>query len=909
MSERTPILSAKIIALCATLSVIAPNVRAKDENQGLDTKTAAVTTIPLDLFVVPEGMEITRWASSPQLFNPTNIDIDKDGRIWVAEGRRYRHSHDKFPAGDRIVVLEDTDKDGKADSSHTFVQDPALVAPLGVAVIDNQIVVSQPPDLIVYTDVDRNLKFDPAKDKREVLLTGFSGKNHDHSLHSVTVGPDGKWYFNAGNTGGMFTDKSGKTFRIAGPYNPDPIGPFEFPFKASEVAGKRSDDGHIYVGGFATRMNPDGTHAEIIGYNFRNSFEHSVNSFGDVFQNDNDDPPACRVSHILEYGNAGFASADGKRSWQADRRPGQSTPIAEWRQEDPGTMPAGDVYGGGSPTGNVYYENGALGENWRGTFLACEAGRNVIFAYQPKPYGAGFELERTDFVTSNPDKKWSGSDFVNGGFLKLSPDIGTQFRPSDVAVGPDGAIYISDWIDARVGGHQALDETQSGAIYRIAPRGFTPLVPKLNLDTTEGQIEALKSPAINVRNLGFVALKKEGEAALPAVEALLKNDNPYIQARAIFLLPHLGPKGIAATEKIATGDNDAMQRIAAFRALRRTDQALPDLASDPSPAVRREVALSCRNLPLEESRDQLVKVAGQFDGNDRTYLEAFGTGASGKEAGTYEAVKAAMGNDDPLKWSDAFAWIAWRLHPQQSIADLLARALSDQLSESDRKLAMTAIAFNDSREAADAMQEIAAQEKSPLKSTAMWWLLNRSGNLWVNHDLMPKLKSRGIYDPDTIVLQEIVAPDPKGIPQTLPEVAEIAKLQGDASKGKTTAQRCIMCHQIESSGIEYGPTLTGFGKTQTREVLIDAIVNPSSGIAHGYDGTEIKTKDGKVIHGLLIKNSNPFIIQSTGGVTQIVPAKQIASRKNLDRSLMLSAEQLGLTAQDVADIVAYLKTI
>ena len=82
------------------------------------------------------------------------------------------------------------------------MQEPGLIAPLGVAVIDNKVVVSQPPDLIVYTDVDRNLRFDPAVDKREVLLTGFQGINHDHSLHSVTVGPDGKWMFNPGNTGG-----------------------------------------------------------------------------------------------------------------------------------------------------------------------------------------------------------------------------------------------------------------------------------------------------------------------------------------------------------------------------------------------------------------------------------------------------------------------------------------------------------------------------------------------------------------------------------------------------------------------------------------------------------------------------------------------------------------------------------
>src|SRR5262245_53508684 len=120
--------------------------------------------VPLALFQVPEGFEITLWASTPMLHNPTNIDIDKDGRIWVAEGVRYRQHHARQPAGDRIVVLQHTDGDGTADASHTFVQEPALIAPLGVSVIGNKIVVSQPPDLIVYTDVDRNQRFDPAVD-------------------------------------------------------------------------------------------------------------------------------------------------------------------------------------------------------------------------------------------------------------------------------------------------------------------------------------------------------------------------------------------------------------------------------------------------------------------------------------------------------------------------------------------------------------------------------------------------------------------------------------------------------------------------------------------------------------------------------------------------------------------------
>ncbi len=205
------------------LSAIAPSQAfGPPQNQAGPSPAPQPARVPLDLFRVPDGFEVTLWAATPLLRNPTNIDIDKDGRIWVAEGVRYRSHHARQPEGDRIVVLQDTDGDGTADRTHTFVQEPGLIAPLGVSVVDNKVIVAQPPDLIVYTDVDRNLRFDAAVDRREVILTGFQGVNHDHSLHSVTVGPDGKWIFNAGNMGAAFMDKSGKTFRIFGSYRPAP---------------------------------------------------------------------------------------------------------------------------------------------------------------------------------------------------------------------------------------------------------------------------------------------------------------------------------------------------------------------------------------------------------------------------------------------------------------------------------------------------------------------------------------------------------------------------------------------------------------------------------------------------------------------------------------------------------------
>jgi len=331
-------------------------------------------SVPLSLFKVPEGFEVTVWARSPLFRNPTNMDIDAQGRIWVTEGVNYRKHADRDAQGDRVTVLTDSDGDGRADKTHTFVQEPGLIAPLGMSVIDNRVFVSNAPDLIVYTDVDRDGKFNPAIDKRDVLLTGFNGRNHDHSLHSVTFGPDGLLYFSQGNCGALFTDRSDQTFRVGSPY--DPRFPAAAPAPSSvrrppEIAGAKSDDGHVYVGGFTVRMQPDGTKVEIIGQNYRNSYEQTITSFGDVFQNDNDDPPACRTTFLIEYGNLGFASRDGKRTWNADKRPGRSVPTAEWRQEDPFTIPAGDVYGGGSPTGIVGYEGDLFGDEWRGASSAA----------------------------------------------------------------------------------------------------------------------------------------------------------------------------------------------------------------------------------------------------------------------------------------------------------------------------------------------------------------------------------------------------------------------------------------------------------------------------------------------------------------------------------------------------------
>jgi putative heme-binding domain-containing protein len=330
------------------------------------------------------------------------------------------------------------------------------------------------------------------------------------------------------------------------------------------------------------------------------------------------------------------------------------------------------------------------------------------------------------------------------------------------------------------------------------------------------------------------------------------------------------------------------------------------LARDADPGVRREVALSMRDRPAAEALDILVDVARGFDGQDRSYLEALGIGATDKEPALYERLRRDLGvSRDPLAWSSAFARIAWRLHVPASVPDLSARARSTKLSLADRKLALDAIAFVKDPVASKAMLELAAPD-SAMREPATWWLLSRVSNDWADHLLKPALKAAGIYDPDSISLREVVVPP---APANLAELSidEVVRLNGNAARGKTTSARCLLCHAVGGTGAEFGPGLDGWGRGKAAEVIATAIIRPSADIAQGYEATEVRTKDGLTIQGVLIKDGDPLMMRSMGGLTQLIPADRVAARRRLAPSLMMGAAQLGLTAQDVADLVAFLR--
>lgn len=847
--------------------------------------------VPEELFSLPGDLEIKVWAKTPLFYNPVNMDVDSQGRIWVIEGMNYSPRSQLNKKGDRVMVIADSDGDGVADKSHMFVQEEGFQTAMGVAVIGNRVFVSQPPALIVYTDVDGDAVFDPKTDTREEFLSGFAGFDHGHGLHELFTGPDGQFYLTAGNyTSGEIKDRGGRTFRIGSFYGIE---------ASQKYAGHKSDDGHVYVGGIAYRVKADGTGLNVVAHNMRNPVGLALDSYGNIFNNDNDDPPCCRTSWLQEYANLGYASDDGKRHWSLFKRPGQSKPSAHWRQLDPGTAPAGDVYGFGAPTGMAVYENGALPEKYRGLVMSCETVRNAVLGYYPKAKGAGMEMERFNFLTTNPDEKIIGADASRDENWEKNVVLNNWFRPSDVVVGPDGAIYVADWFDPRVGGHHFLDEKGYGTIYRIAPRGASLAVPKIDLGTVEGQMAVLKNPAVNVRYLGFAALVKSGDRAVPALKKMLEDENPFLAARAIWVLPH-SAAGLPVARQLLSSKDEPF-RLTALRALRRAEKlTLTDIAQsagDPSMAVRREAAISLRDIPFESSKEIILALAGSYGGNDKNFLEALGTACEQQESQAFLYLKeklAAKGD-----WSDAFAEIVWRLHPGEAIPDLVQRASNDKLGMEQRRRAMETLAFIPQREAAEAMLQIALGGADELREQAKFWVKNRGTGDWRAYKTAEKLGSEKAG-------QVVVTADKNS---QLPSIDKILTLKGNAVNGKKLflgKAACSACHQIDGKGLDFGPDLTAAAKILDRRNLIEAIVHPSAGIALGFEGVTIHGKDGTTVSGFIKASGDPLVMQTPGGVQVAVDKKNIGKVEKLKDSLMPPASALGLSAQDVVDLQAFL---
>jgi putative membrane-bound dehydrogenase-like protein len=632
-------------------------------NYGIESARASIAQM-----VVPPGLSVALFAAEPMVENPTSFDIDSKGRVWITEAANYRKYANPpiRPEGDRIMVLEDRKGTGEADKATVFYQDPSVNSALGIAVLGGDVIVSVSPNIFILRDTDGDGK----ADQRFLLLTSFSGKQHDHSLHSFVHGTDGKLYFNFGNACKEIRKPTGKLLKIALHglipeeeirANSEPI----LDLVGNPIEGARKP----YQQGMVIRADYSAgglSHFEVLGNNFRNNYEAAPDSFGNVWQSDNDDDGnrGVRINYVMEHGNYGYSDELTGSAWQI-KRPNieKEIPLRHWHQNDPGVVPNLLQTGAGSPTGILVNEGAALGPVFANQLIHCDAGPRIVRAYVTKKFGAGFSAESVDILSSTDN--W--------------------FRPSDVALHPDGSLFVADWYDAGVGGHGMADNVEPflrGRIYRVSSKGAPLRVPAWDAGTPEGAIAGLKSPNKATQFEAYQALSAMGEKALPGLQALAKGGEARMRARAFSLLAR-NPKTAIAALAMALQDADPDIVVTGIRlgtmlsgsgelgnsALVELSKFEGGLISHKDPQVRRQLAVSLHRS--SGTALMWARLAGQHEGRDRWYLEALGIGAAGSDEECLEAWLAEVGGN----WNTPGGRdILWRLRTPK-VAPYLAKLL------------------------------------------------------------------------------------------------------------------------------------------------------------------------------------------------------------------------------------------
>ena len=687
-----------------------------------------------------EGLEARLFASEPMVVNPTNMDVDSRGRVWITEGLNYRTTHhkkfEKIEDADRIKILEDTDGDGKADKVTVFA-DHVFPIPMGLAVEEvygkdgkyqgARVYVGNSPDILVFEDLDG----DDKADKRSVLLTGFGGVDSDHGVHGMTLGLDGKLYFTHGDGCCSYEAKDGSH----NARNFDVVDASGRHVSSSELAN-------------TLRVNRDGTEFEILADRQRNNYETSLNAFGNAFTSDNDDDGnrGSRVIWVMDGGSYGY------------RTPGSPR---HWGEEVPGNVPKLVGTGNGSPCGIMVYEGSLLPGAYKGCLFEADAGTRQINFFPIQRHASSF---RTDYkVLLASDDPW--------------------FRPVDMTAAPDGSVFVADWYDAGVGGHSFRDQ-DTGRIYRVAPKGDKAPVARPDFATIPGLLDLLKSPVVASQDAARRSLIARGAEAKAALAELFAHGDPIGRARALWVRHAIEGDAVAVA---ALKDADPAIREQAVRILGRDVSQvgsvvftrpeakkpfaamahLKDLlpmADDADPGVRRELILALRWLPTAQVGVALKTLTKAWDGQDRWYLEALGLALLGREsvyltelfdgptfgdldldkagqdghvalppyfpADRNEAYIAAGTPDLPATALSKSLGLAWRVHRPESLAML--RKIAPTLAASELQQAFDDVIMQDhDKDAAVLVAEQALQAVDAGRKFALMAALGRGlGGSW-----------------------------------------------------------------------------------------------------------------------------------------------------------------------------------
>ena len=546
---------------------------------------------------VEGGLKVDLWAFDPLLANPVAFSPDDRGRWFVSESyrqegrqekgkmivggvvdnrghmgwlnddiaarttedrlkmmRKYYPDAAKFKEAfetyeERIVALDDTNGDGKADKSTVFAdgfREALDGTAAGILARGNEVWWTNIPSLWRFQDSNGDAKAD-VKDR---MLSGFGVKFafRGHDMHGLRFGPDGKLYFTIGDRGLNVKNKEGKDWEV-------------------------SDTGSVM------RCNPDGTGFEIFATGVRNPQELAFDEFGNLFTGDNnsDAGDRARFVQLVEGGDCGWRMT---YQYLEDRGPWNRELLWDEKESLKAKYiipPIANLSNG--PSGLTYNPGTGLSKKFAGKFFLSDfrggASSSVVHEITLMPMGAWYELkERRDLVK---------------GVLT-----------TDVEFGPDGSLYVLDWVESWSG-------INKGRIFKLtSPEADAAKQAEVKKMLGEGMAarpdaeleKLLAHEDQRIRQAAQFQLASKGAMA-PLVNAATKGQGTLARIHGVWGLGQLAGKNPAAVSALIgiLADGDGEVRAQAARVLgdnqaKGTVEGLLALLKDSHPRARFYAALA-----------------------------------------------------------------------------------------------------------------------------------------------------------------------------------------------------------------------------------------------------------------------------------------------------------------------------
>ena len=938
-------------------------------------------------FTLPKGFKATLFAGEPDIVQPIAFTFDTRGRMWVVECMSYpKWSQDGKGGKDRVVILEDTDGDGKFDKKTVVIDDGVNLS--GIELGFGGVYLCSSPNLIFVPIQD-----DKPSGKPVILLDGWNIKEAKHNVfNSLIWGPDGWLYGCNGIQTKSYVGKPGtaqkdRTFFDCGVW----------------------------------RFHPTKKQFEVVANGTTNPFGLDFEEHGEMFITN------CVIDHLWHvvpgghyqrmygtdpnpnvYGH--MTSAVDYKHWGSgawtDSRADQKTGALKKEHDDAG--------GGHAHSGAAIYLGTNFPAEYRNTLFTCNIHGNRL-------NNDGLERTKTGMKgVRRPDFQFANDPW---------------FRGICVKVGPDGGLYTSDWSDTGECHNYQVVDASNGRIYRTVYGECKPWKGDVAAMKTAELVVALYSQNEWLGRQARRILQERGVGGEDVAKAILgymwDQDKPILRnyERRVWALAAVdgitaknykdlkkgdlsgnwllrfgveadSPDAIAEVlERIGKAESvaDRLALASIFQRLpleakfdlyptlvsKPTDDANlawltwfavePLVAANPAkmldqleaikiPLVRQNFIRRYVLLPHKDEADALFQLTRWLDRPDQQLkldilkglTDAYADRATAKPLPKWETVNYIVGQSaearelgdalsvkfgDPTKIKQMKERILQKGESAEArtsairllagaktggLAPLLLKALDD---EKVRAAALRALAAYPDAKTADAILKVYPKLTAEEKADAVQTLAARVGTA---SDLLDAVEKGSIpkaditaftarqitVHKDAALLKKLVAVWGEVKPASATRTVQIKKYKelltpetlkvGNATTGRAIFTRnCATCHKLFGEGQAVGPELTGAQRSNL-DYLLENVVDPSAVVANEYKMHEFQLLDGRVVTGIVKKESAQAVTVRTVNEELVIPVSDIEKRKPTQNSVMPEGLFDALKPDEVRDLMAYL---